>query len=70
MKRLLLLLLPLSVSTLHAQDNDTLPKKDYGKIFDSISVCLSKGLGAPVGSVLIGSKEFIAKAKRIRKVFE
>ena len=33
MKRLLLLLLPLSVSTLHAQDNDTLPKKDYGKIF-------------------------------------
>jgi threonine aldolase len=43
--------------------------KDYGKIFDSISVCLSKGLGAPVGSVLIGTKEFIAKAKRIRKVF-
>ena len=43
--------------------------KDYGKIFDSISVCLSKGLGAPVGSVLIGTKEFIAKARRIRKVF-
>ena len=43
--------------------------KDYGKIFDSISVCLSKSLGAPVGSVLIGTKEFIAKAKRIRKVF-
>lgn len=42
---------------------------DYGKIFDSISVCLSKGLGAPVGSVLLGSKEFIDKAKRIRKVF-
>jgi threonine aldolase len=43
--------------------------KDYGKVFDSISVCLSKGLGAPVGSVLIGTKDFIAKAKRIRKVF-
>ena len=43
--------------------------KDYGEIFDSISVCLSKGLGAPVGSVLLGSKEFIQKARRIRKVF-
>jgi len=42
---------------------------DYGKAFDSISICLSKGLGAPVGSVLIGSHEFIKKAKRIRKVF-
>lgn len=43
--------------------------KGYGNIFDSISICLSKGLGAPVGSVLIGTKEFIAKARRIRKVF-
>jgi threonine aldolase len=43
--------------------------KEYGKIFDSISVCLSKGLGAPVGSVLIGTKDFIARARRIRKVF-
>ncbi len=43
--------------------------KDYGKIFDSISICISKGLGAPVGSVLIGTKNFIAKARRIRKVF-
>ena len=42
---------------------------DYGKIFDSISICISKGLGAPVGSVLIGDKEFIRKARRIRKVF-
>ncbi len=42
---------------------------DYSKVFDSISVCLSKGLGAPVGSVLIGNKDFIAKARRIRKVF-
>ena len=42
---------------------------DYGKIFDSISICLSKGLGAPVGSVLIGSTPFIKKARRWRKVF-
>lgn len=42
---------------------------DYGSQFDSISICLSKGLGAPVGSVLIGSKEFIHQARRIRKVF-
>ncbi|CBW25636.1 L-allo-threonine aldolase, PLP-dependent [Halobacteriovorax marinus SJ] len=42
--------------------------KDLGAIFDSISICLSKGLGAPVGSLLLGDKEFIAKAKRLRKV--
>ena len=42
--------------------------KDYGKACDSISICLSKGLGAPVGSVLIGSNEFIAKARRVRKL--
>jgi threonine aldolase len=40
----------------------------YGNIFDSISICLSKGLGCPVGSVLIGSSEFINKAIRVRKV--
>lgn len=43
--------------------------KDYGKLFNSISICISKGLGAPVGSVLIGTKELIAKARRIRKIF-
>jgi threonine aldolase len=43
--------------------------KDYGEIFDSISICLSKGLGAPVGSVLLGKKDFIQKARRVRKVF-
>ena len=42
--------------------------KQYGEVFDSISVCLSKGLGAPVGSVLLGSKTFIHKARRVRKV--
>lgn len=41
----------------------------YAAEFDSISLCLSKGLGAPVGSVLVGSKEFIKKSRRVRKVF-
>jgi threonine aldolase len=36
--------------------------------FDSVSVCFSKGLGAPVGSALLGSREFIARAHRIRKM--
>ncbi len=42
--------------------------KAVGDHFDSISLCLSKGLGAPVGSVLIGNKAFIKQARRIRKV--
>ena len=42
--------------------------EEYGKIFDSISICFSKGLGAPRGSILIGSRDFIYKARRIRKV--
>ena len=42
--------------------------KDYGPLFDSISVCMSKGLGAPIGSLLLGTKAFIHKAKRVRKV--
>jgi threonine aldolase len=42
---------------------------DYGQYFDGISVCLSKGLGAPVGSVLLGSRETIKKATKIRKAF-
>jgi threonine aldolase len=41
----------------------------YGEIFDSISVCLNKGLGCPIGSILIGKKDFIKKARRVRKVF-
>ena len=49
-------------------ENDYTPN-DLGKLFDSISVCLSKGLGAPVGSVLLGDAEFIRKARRVRKVF-
>lgn len=42
--------------------------KEYGKIFDTISVCLSKGLGTPIGSVLLGKKELMEKAIRTRKV--
>jgi threonine aldolase len=42
--------------------------QQYGKLFDSISVCLSKGLGTPVGSLLLGTTAFINKARRIRKV--
>ena len=42
--------------------------KDYGNVFDTISICLSKGLGAPVGSLLLGNKQVIAQAFRIRKV--
>ena len=41
----------------------------YGQAFDTISICLSKSLGCPVGSLLVGSNEFIKKARRIRKVF-
>lgn len=41
----------------------------FGNLFDSISICLSKGLGAPVGSLLLGEKVFITQARRIRKVF-
>ncbi|WP_420317719.1 threonine aldolase family protein [Ekhidna sp.] len=41
----------------------------YGRLFDSISICFSKGLGAPVGSVLLGTKDQIKEARRVRKVF-
>lgn len=43
--------------------------KDLGAEFDTISVCLSKGLGAPLGSILLGTKDMIKKARRIRKLF-
>lgn len=42
--------------------------EQYGEAFDSISICLNKGLGCPIGSILLGSSEFIRKARRIRKV--
>ena len=53
-------------NALHESKIDTV---DYGSQFDSISICLSKGLGAPVGSLLLGTKDFITKATRVRKVF-
>ena len=43
--------------------------RQLGSLFDSISICLSKGLGCPVGSVLIGKRDFINQARRVRKVF-
>ncbi|MGZ8557211.1 MAG: threonine aldolase family protein [Chitinophagaceae bacterium] len=43
--------------------------EQYGKAFDSISICLSKSLGCPVGSLLLGNSDFIKKARRVRKVF-
>ncbi|WP_111682707.1 threonine aldolase family protein [Winogradskyella tangerina] len=42
--------------------------KQYGELFDTISVCLSKGLGCPIGSVLIGNKELMQGALRVRKI--
>jgi threonine aldolase len=42
---------------------------EYGKYFDGISICMSKGMGAPVGSVLLASRKNIKQARRIRKVF-
>ena len=53
----------------NAMTVDGLKPADYGALFDSISICLSKGLGAPVGSMLIGNKEFIRRGARIRKLF-
>jgi threonine aldolase len=41
----------------------------YGEVFDTISVCLSKSLGCPVGSLVLGTKDFIKRARRARKVF-
>jgi len=46
-----------------------IPMKEYARYFDSVSVCLSKGLGAPIGSVVSGSAEFIKKARKNRKMF-
>ncbi len=43
--------------------------QEYAKLFDSVSICLSKGLGAPIGSLLLGDKVFIKRARRVRKAF-
>jgi threonine aldolase len=51
----------------HAHVADGVPLDTYGRLFDTLSVCLSKGLGAPVGSLVIGSADRIARARIIRK---
>jgi threonine aldolase len=51
----------------HAHVADGVPLATYGTLFDTLSVCLSKGLGAPVGSLVIGSAEKIERARWIRK---
>jgi threonine aldolase len=51
----------------HAHVADGVPLATYGALFDTLSVCLSKGLGAPVGSLVVGSAERIARARTIRK---
>ncbi|GAC1423791.1 MAG: GntG family PLP-dependent aldolase [Flavisolibacter sp.] len=43
--------------------------KEYGQVFDTISICLSKSLGCPVGSLLLGKKQLIKQARRVRKLF-
>ncbi|KAF7731190.1 Threonine aldolase [Apophysomyces ossiformis] len=44
------------------------PLHEYGKLFDTVSICLSKGVGAPIGSILIGNKALIQKARHLRKL--
>ncbi|GAB2590668.1 threonine aldolase [Paractinoplanes abujensis] len=51
----------------HAHVADGVPLTSYGAVFDTLSVCLSKGLGAPVGSLVVGSRERMAQARVIRK---
>jgi len=46
-----------------------IPPADYAKHFDSVSCCLSKGLGAPIGSIIAGTKDFIKEAYRVRKAW-
>lgn len=46
-----------------------IPAGEWARHFDSVSVCFSKGLGTPLGSALAGSKEFVARCRRIRKLF-
>ncbi|HKI36390.1 MAG TPA: low-specificity L-threonine aldolase [Gemmataceae bacterium] len=46
-----------------------IPAKEWARYFDTVSVCFSKGLGAPIGSALCGPRDFIGRARRIRKLF-
>lgn len=51
----------------HAHVADGVPLDEYGRLFDTVSVCLSKGLGAPAGSLVVASEERIARARVLRK---
>ena len=51
----------------HAHVADGVPLRTYGELFDTLSVCLSKGLGAPVGSLVVGSADRVAQARLLRK---
>lgn len=53
----------------HATTATGIPETEYAKYFDTVSVCFSKGLGAPVGSALAGSREFIQRARRFKQQF-
>jgi threonine aldolase len=53
----------------HAHVATGISLADWVRPFDSVSVCLSKGLGAPIGSMILGTREFIARARRTRKLF-
>ena len=46
-----------------------IPAAEWARHFDSVSVCFSKGLGAPIGSALAGTRDFVARARRVRKLF-
>ncbi len=53
----------------NAHVKTSIPLDKYAACFDSVSVCLSKGLGAPVGSILLGGRDYVEKARRTRKMF-
>ena len=53
----------------HASAATGIPENEYAKFFDSVSVCFSKGLGAPVGSALCGSRDFVKRARRFKQQF-
>ncbi|MHB9030316.1 MAG: threonine aldolase family protein [Candidatus Latescibacterota bacterium] len=53
----------------HASVATGIPERDYARHFDSVSVCFSKGLGAPIGSALAGDQAYIERAERFRKQF-
>jgi len=52
----------------NASQGSGTPLSEYGKYFDTVSICLSKGAGAPIGSMLTGTKELITRARHIRKM--